>query len=241
MYSTEVEGEVLSFGTSGLLYRSNKLMYDRGSKTLWVQFQGTTAVGPLVGSGIELEVLPVTLTTWSDWLELHPETTVLDNDTGVYPADAYRPESDERSIYYDYRADTGPIFPVHARSELLPAKSLVLGLNIDGLPKAYPLAELYERPVANDAVGGTDVVVIATDGIRGARAYERNGLSFSGPASEDSVLSVVDASGRRWLLREDALVLESDPSQSLPRLEGRVAYWFGWFQYHPTTAIYEAP
>ncbi len=248
MYSTEVEGEVLSFGTSGLLYRSNKLMYDRGSETLWVQFRGTPAVGPLVGSGIELEVLPVTLTTWSDWLELHPETTVLDDDTGVYPADAYLPESNERSIYYDYRADTGPIFPVHERSELLPAKSLVLGLNIDGLPKAYPLARLNERPVTNDAVGGTDIVVIATDGmrlylesIRGARAYERNGLSFSGPASEDGVLRVIDASGRRWLVREDALVLESDPSQSLPRLESRVAYWFGWFQYHPTTAIYEAP
>ena len=241
MYSTEVDGEVLSFGTSGLLYRSNKLMYDRGSETLWVQFEGKPAVGPLVGSGIELEVLPVTVTTWGDWVELHPETTVLDNDTGVYPESAYLPESDERSIYFEYRANTGPIFPIHERSDLLPAKSLVLGLNIDGLTKAYPLAELEESPVVNDAVGGTDIVVIATDDARGARAYERRGLSFSDPAAEDGVLSVVEEASGRWLLEEDALVRESDASQSLPRLESRLAYWFGWFQYHPTTAIYEAP
>ena len=35
MYSAEMNGEVMSFGTSGWLYQSNKLMYDRGTKTLW--------------------------------------------------------------------------------------------------------------------------------------------------------------------------------------------------------------
>jgi hypothetical protein len=240
VYSTEVDGEVLSFGTSGLLYRSNKLMYDRGSETLWVQFQGRPAVGPLAGSGIELEVLPVTLTTWSDWVDLHPETTVLDPDTGVYPESAYLPESDERSIYFEYRENDGPIFPIHGRSALLPEKSLVLGLSVDGLTKAYPLGELEESPVINDAIGGTNIVVIATDDARGARAYERRSLSFSDPVVEDGVLSVVDASGRRWYVGEEVLVLDDEASQSLPRLESRLAYWFGWYQYHPGTEVYEA-
>src|SRR6516162_9739222 len=66
-----------TFGSSGLLYRSNKLMYDRLTDTLWNQFTGSPAVGPLVGSGIALTLLPVTLTTWTQWRLRHPGTQVL--------------------------------------------------------------------------------------------------------------------------------------------------------------------
>ncbi len=92
MYSTKIDGQVLEFGTPGLLYRSNKLMYDRSTETLWRQFTGEPVVRSLVDSGIKLEVLPVLLTTWGDWLATHPDTTVLDPETGYYPADLYSPE-----------------------------------------------------------------------------------------------------------------------------------------------------
>ena len=51
----------MQFGTSGFLYQSNKLMFDRKTETLWHQFRGVPAVGPLVGTGTELEILPMTL------------------------------------------------------------------------------------------------------------------------------------------------------------------------------------
>ena len=51
------------------------------TETLWHQFRGVPAVGPLAGSGMELEVLPMTLTVWSQWVAEHPDTTVLDLDT----------------------------------------------------------------------------------------------------------------------------------------------------------------
>ena len=103
MYSTEINGEVLEFGTSGLLYRSNKLMYDRATNSLWHQFTGKPVVGTLVDSGIKLEVQPVLLTTWGDWLTAHPDTTVLDIETGLYPQELYVPEWDPESIYYGLR------------------------------------------------------------------------------------------------------------------------------------------
>ncbi|MQF90149.1 MAG: DUF3179 domain-containing protein, partial [SAR202 cluster bacterium] len=78
MYSTMIDGERVEFGTSGYLYRSNKLMFDRKTETRWHQFRDVPAVGPLVGSGSELEVLPMTLTVWSEWVADHPDTTVLD-------------------------------------------------------------------------------------------------------------------------------------------------------------------
>ena len=229
----------MSFGTSGLLYRSNKLMYDRGTETLWVQFEGKPAVGSLADSGLELEVLPVTLTTWGDWVALHPETTVLDINTGIYPASSYLPEDDPVSAYFEYRVGAGPIFPTHGISDLLPQKSSVLGLNINGQPKAYPLTLVKEREIVNDAAGGREVVVISTDDGKGARGYERGGLTFSDPQIMHRVLTVEDGQGRRWRVQEDALVLVDDPSRRLARLESRVSYWFGWFQFHPTTAVYE--
>ena len=82
-----------------MLYHSNKLMYDRGTKSLWHQFLGEPVVGPLGDSGVKLELIPVALTTWADWLALHPDTTVLSIETGVYPPSSYAPEDDRRSIY----------------------------------------------------------------------------------------------------------------------------------------------
>ena len=56
--------ERLIFGSSGFLYRSNKLMYDHQTHSLWDQVTGRPIVGPLTGSGIELKVRPVAITSW---------------------------------------------------------------------------------------------------------------------------------------------------------------------------------
>ena len=78
MYSAKLDGERVTFGTSGLLYRSNKLMYDRKTNTLWRQFTGEPVVGALADSGIRLSIFPVVLTQWQEWVAAHPDTTVLD-------------------------------------------------------------------------------------------------------------------------------------------------------------------
>ncbi len=57
-------------------------MYDRGTRTLWQSMTGEPVMGELADSGIKLELLPVTLTTWDEWREQNPETTVLSVDTG---------------------------------------------------------------------------------------------------------------------------------------------------------------
>ena len=71
-----------------------------------------------------------------------------------------------------------------------------------------------------------------------ARAYERDGLTFSDPVPADGALTVEDDRGRRWEVDEEALVLLEDRSQRLVRLESRISYWFGWFQFHPTTSVH---
>ena len=239
MYSTEINGEVMEFGTSGWLYQSNKLMYDRGTNTLWHQFLGEPVVGELVGSGITLELLPVTLTTWSDWVSAHPDTTVLDVETGVYPARAYLPESDDVSVYAAYRQSEETMFPVPERSDVLPTKSRVFGLTFNGQARAYPQEILSRQPVINDTLGGGNLVVFTPDG-GGSRAYqrdERNFLTLESGEGGSSELILVDDKGISWKMGEDALVA-SDPSMRLLRLPGRSSFWFGWYAFFPGTEIY---
>ena len=233
MYSTEINGQTTEFGTSGMLYRSNKLMYDRVTETLWHQFRGEPVVGPLANSGVRLEVLPNVLTTWGEWLEQHPETTVISNDTGVYPADSYLPEEDPLSIYFSYRADAGTMFPVAGINESLPIKQQVFGLAFGDQARAYSRDTLVQNPLLNDNVGGQEVVILTVAG-GGSRAYDRQGIELQ--FSSEGQLQSDD--GRAWRVLEDALESVDDPSQRLPRLPSRDAYWFGWQTFYPHTDLY---
>ena len=241
MYSREANGEVLEFGTSGLLYESNKLMYDRGTDTLWQSFYGEPNVGPLADSGIKLDLLPVLVTIWGEWLEAHPDTTVLDDDTGVYPAARYLPEENLRSMYADYRADPRTRFPVAKRSDLLTTKTQVLGLNVGGSARAYPLETLRENLVINDSLGGMNVVIVTKAEAGAARPYESGSHQFALAEAGGSVqgaVYLVDETGGRWRMEEEALVLEDDPSQRLPRIPSHMSYWFGWYSFYPDTDVY---
>ena len=216
-------------------------MYDRDTNTLWHQFLGEPVIGELVGSGITLQILPVTLTTWSDWVSTHPDTTVLDVETGVYPASAYRSESDSSSAYASYRASEDTLFPVPERSDALPTKSRVFGLTFNGQARAYPQEILDRQPIINDSLGGGGLVIVTPDG-GGSRAFQRDDRTFlkvdqrEGGSSE---LVLIDDKGNSWNVGEDALVSVTDPSMRLLRLPGHSSFWFGWYAFYPGTEVYD--
>jgi hypothetical protein len=216
LYETTVDGTVFDFGTSGLLYRSNKLMYDRQTRSLWEQWTGEPVWGELVGSGIELDILPVVHTRWSEWLAAHPDTLVLDINTGF--------ERDYGSgvAYGEYFASQDLIFPVPVYEFGLAQKDWVYAVRIDGDTVAFGLIDLAEAGFAQETVGGIEVVVFATaDGI-GGRAYEAGGLTFSAYDAESGTASSED--GRTWSLSESALT--ANDGTELARVPGHNAYWF---------------
>ncbi len=242
MYSARVEGEPTTFGTSGLLYRSNKLMYDRATNSLWQQFTGEAAIGPMADDGAVLAFFPTVVTTWIEWITEHPDTTVLSIDTGVYPFDYYQPESHPRSFYYDYLNSTGTKYAVRDRSADLATKEVVLGVSQGGQHKAYPVVELQKERVVNDEVGGVTIVVVASSDSQAARAYERGGHHFT-QAPDDTVANgtpgtLFDSTGARWLVTEEFLFADANPSKRLRRLPAFMTFWFGWYQSHPGTHVY---
>jgi hypothetical protein len=143
------------------------------------------------------------------------------------------------------------MFPVWQRSDLLDTKDQVFALRINGLPKAYPLDILAEEQVVNDVLGDTAVLIIAPRGtvsVEGnslrvgrvnysvggeVRAYERGDQTFSPSDNPDVIL---DDSGREWQVTEEALM--GPEGETLPRLGGHLAYWFGWFAFFPNTQVY---
>ena len=199
-------------------------------------------MGALADSGITLEVIPVLVATWGEWFATHPDTTVLDINTGVYPAHTYLLEEDSGSIYFNYRESPETMFPVPEQSDLLPTKALVLGLIVDDEAMAYPLELLLTEPVINDSLGSRNVVVVTSPVGGAARAYERGTHHFSPATRADEIgeglLTVADEQGRQWRVDEEALVLEEAPEQRLQRLPSHMAYWFGWYSFHPATDVY---
>lgn len=241
MYSTIIGGQATTLGTSGMLYRSNKIMYDRLTFSLWSQLLGTPVVGPLAGSGVKLRLFPVSLTTWVEWVAEHPDTTVLSLETGVYPASSYQSESNPASLYFDYRESPETRFPVWNRDDRLETKDEVLGLTIGDADKAYPIGVIQKERLINDVVGGSEVVVVSSSNSSAARVYERSGQEFSLPDSEAPVglpVSLIDSSEVEWRVTGDALVSSADPSETLGRVYSQVSFWFGWFGFHPETLLY---
>ena len=243
MYSAKINGEPTTFGTSGMLYRSNKVMYDRKTETLWNQLLGEPMVGELVGSGIRLDFFPVALTTWGEWLAEHPHTTVMSRDTGYYAPQLYQREDNPRSIYFAYREDAETMFPVWNRDGRLAPKQLVLGLDVDGVHKAYAIETLMGERLLHDVVNGVDFALLGSPLSADALAFRSGGMRFKLPpdAGESLPDTLIDADGVVWRVERDGLVNTDNTSQRLPLHPANVSFWFGWYASHPDTLLYDAP
>ncbi len=225
-----------------MLYRSNKVMYDRLTESLWSQLRGEPIVGELVGSGIKLDYFPVALTTWGEWLAERPDTKVQSRETGYYPPRSYEREDNPRSIYFAYREDSDTMFPIWNRDERLAPKQLVLGVVVDGAFKAYSIDAMNESRLVNDSVSGVDLVVVASSISADALAFRGEGRRFTLPDDAPNNLPdmLLDEDGAEWHVERDRLWKDDDPTETLPLHPANVSFWFGWYITYPDTLLYGA-
>jgi Protein of unknown function (DUF3179) len=220
LYETKVQGrsKPFVFGSSGFLYRSNKLMFDRQTNSLWNQYTGAPVVGTLASSGIVLEQRPVVIAKWVDWRGSNPGTTILSLDTG------HRRNYGSGVVYQDYFASADLMFPALSSQSRQTQKDYVFGIRQFGAAKAWPLQVFVQKPVINDAVGDLAVVVIGDAASRSARAYERGDLTFTSKGA-----GLVSGGGTVWAVTEEALTTAD--GRNLPRVAGSVSYLFAWDNY----------
>ncbi len=230
-YNSEVGGRPVKFDTSGLLYRSNKLLYDEISNTLWSSLTGEPVVGPMVGYDVKLTPNAAVTTTWGDWKATHPDTTVLTLETG------YERDYTEGAAYAAYFATDDLMFPVSVTDSRLANKAEILALRFSTSSGTRALAisadHLQSNRVFQINFAGRDLVVVTSP--QGAnRVYAASGYQFE---SMDANGKVVDSNGDTWVANEDLLVPDSDPTGGLTRLPAFRAFWFGWYAQYPDTEL----
>ena len=120
--------------TSGLLIRSNKVMYDLETYSVFDTFLGKAVTGPLHEKGIALEPVSVVTTEWGAWKEAHPDTTVLIEDLALGRDFDFR----------NGRDANGPIFPVGDVDPRLPVHEDVIGVvTASGQPLAFQRSKAF--------------------------------------------------------------------------------------------------
>jgi len=128
VFDPVVAGEQVEFGTSGKLWNSNLVMYDRKTDSLWSQILGEAIVGEMTGT--KLKVLSSDMMRFGDFKKSHPDGTVLSRDTGTARFYGQDP-------YSDYYTTPGTYFPVDKKDDRLNDKDFVLGIVVNGKAKAY--------------------------------------------------------------------------------------------------------
>ncbi len=235
-YDSVPGGKHLKFGTSGLLYRSNKLMFDHETLSLWNTFKGLPVVGKLVDSGLQLKPYPVVTTTWNEWSSKHPTTTVLSLETG------HKRDYSEGAAYQDYFSTDDLMFRVSKTNDRLRNKQEILGIllnNPSHIEKPSTLAItadfLKRNRVFHTRFSELNLVVVTSKG--GAnRVYDAQDNIFVHHVDEKNI---VDENNREWHITEDGLVLVGNPNTQHIRLPAQRAFWFGWYAQFPDTALIE--
>ena len=150
--------------TSGMLIRSNKVMFDVNTFSVFDTFLGKAVTGPLAEKGIVLRQAPVITTTWGEWRTAHPETTVL--------AEALALGRD-----FDFRNGrdaNGPIFPVGDVDPRLPVHEDVVGIvTASGTPVAFQRSAAIVALQNGQEVGFEDVRLVLAGG--GLKAVDADG------------------------------------------------------------------
>ncbi|MEP3299076.1 MAG: DUF3179 domain-containing (seleno)protein [Pseudoruegeria sp.] len=150
--------------TSGLLIRSNKVMYDLETYSVFDTFLGKAVTGPLAEKGIQLEQASVVTTDWGTWKAEHPETTVL---------------AEELALGHDFdfrntRDADGPIFPVGDVDPRLPVHEDVIGvIAASGQPVAFPRSKAFVALQSGQEISYENIRLQIDAG--GLRAVDANG------------------------------------------------------------------
>jgi len=148
-YESKIDGMPTTFGVSGKLYKSNLVMYDRSTETLWNQLGGEAIIGEHLGK--KLKQVPLETVLWRDWKAKHPQTEVLSQDTGS-------PRNYDQNPYEGYEQDRDT-FGTEFEDDRLHPKAKIWAIELDGKFKAYSDEALSRGGNLNDSFAGKNLKI----------------------------------------------------------------------------------
>lgn len=245
-YDRRIGERVLDFGTSGSLYQSALVMYDRQTGSLWAHFTGQGLVGHYAGA--QLDFVPAQTVSFAQFKEAHPDGMVLTRDTGALREYGLNPYAG-----YDFE-DSDPIgafFNGEVDRTLL-AKARIVGISDEAGSVAVRLEDLAEQPVIPVTEDGRNLVVFHQPGLAsalesaqvdGGRDVGQTGV-FVAAGPDGTALTfasnsdgfVDDQTGSTWNVLGQAVAgdLEGERLEAVSHLD---TFWFAWATYRPETVI----
>jgi hypothetical protein len=239
---------LVSFGTSGLLYNSDLLMYDRQTESLWSQLIGLGVAGVL--TGVELDRYPVQTLSYADWREQNPDGLVLNRITGQernYGANPYE--------LYDQESDTPFLFDGDADDRLPPKRRVVGVATPDGSQAvAVDHALLQSEGVVPVTFDGRELVAVMVSGA--ASALDSGTIAEGRTVGSTAVLDPVVDGQRLTLTAADAGLTDAETGSTWTlagtATSGPLAgstlevvphtdpFWFAWAAFYPDTVLVDS-
>jgi hypothetical protein len=244
-YDRRHDGQILDFGTSGLLYNSALVMYDRQTQTLWSHFIAQGIVGELTGQ--QLETFPLSTVAWSTWRDANPDGLVLSRDTG------HRRDYG-RNPYPGYdNVDGVPFLFQGLVDGRYTAMTRFVGVQDGDGAVGVPLIDLEATEVITGELAGESLVFLWTRGTASALDSSTlsegsdigstgvfksmlDGVALTFTTAGDGANFIDDQTGSTWNILGQAI----DGEMSGTRLEGVPhvdTFWFAWSTFHPDAAI----
>ena len=234
---------VLEFGTSGMLWNSALVMYDRQTETIWSHFTGQGIVGELTGR--RLDTFPVAMVPWSRWQEAHPDGLVLSRQTG------HRRDYG-RNPYPGYDAiDSEPFLFEGEVDGRFTAMTRIVGILRDDEALAVPLFQLRDERVIEHDLAGQRLVVFWEHGtasaLDSASIIDGEDVGATGvfiPEADGQSLTfgwdgdgfVDDQTGSTWNILGHAVdgPLEGERLTAVEHLD---TFWFAWAAFQPRSGL----
>jgi hypothetical protein len=174
--------------------------------------------------------------TFGLWKREKPEGRVLRPNEQIAQAGKYVPAN------WEERMVKVPVATSVAIDKSLEPRTLVIGVNVNGVSKAYPLDALVKQSLILDDLGGVPIFVVLGGDKRSVRAFER---SVDGRKLEfllkpnTSTFAMVDAeTGSEWDFTGKATGGQLAGRQ-LKKVSILNDYWFDWMTYNPKTLVYK--
>ncbi len=245
-YDRRIDGAETTFGTSGLLFASALVMYDRATESLWTHFNGEAVVGVLTGA--RLEEYPSPLLSWGDFRSAYPAGQVLDFEASGFDRDYGR----NPYLGYDAEANTPFLFR-GALDDRAKAMQRVVGIEAGDASSAFSLSAVSggEGKATMAAVGSTPVAIFWTPGQSSAldtsaitEGRDVGSVGVFVPELDGRTLSfafedgrfVDEETGSSWTITGEAIDgdLAGSRLERIPHLD---TFWFAWSTYQPGTEL----
>lgn len=208
-------------------------MRDVETGSWWQQVTGEAIQGPLKGQ--RLETVFHDELTFGLWKREQPEGRVLKPNEAIAAAGKYAPANWEEGM------TARPVTTSFAYDRSVAPRTLIVGVTVNNVAKAYPFTAIVKQELILDDLGGLPMFLVIGEDKKSVRAFERKvdgrKLEFL-KTNPPSTLFVDAETGSSWDFSGRALAgpLKDKQLTKLPVLND---YWFDWQTYHPNTLVYD--